>query len=449
VLKQDKSVVPALQTMARSSPRLVGRFHALWTLEGLGALDPGLVREAMKDPNPRMRIQGIRASETLYKAGDKSFADDYRALTKDPDVDVDIQAMLTLKVLDASDWEGVMKATMASNKALGVQEIGRIASAPAPAFGRGGRGGRGGGLSPEEEQLMERGQTVYTELCFSCHGDDGRGTPKAGGGPGETMAPPLAGSTHVQGHRDFVIKTILYGLTGPNNGRTYTEVMIPMGTQTDDWIAAVGSYVRNSFGNSASFITPADVARVRAATAGRKVSWTVPELEATLPVLLQTQPTWKASASDKPEDAAKGFSFVGWNSGAPSKAGMWYQVELPEAMAVAEVQFSTPPAGRFGGGGRGRGGRGGPAAAAPAPPPAPARGGGRAATAPPELQLQVSLDGKKWSAPLASASGGTLTTMAFQPARAKFIRITRNTPVTNDAPWVIQNLRVFQAAGAK
>ena len=73
VLKQDKSVVPALQQLARNSrPNLLARFHALWTLEGLGALDAALVREQMEDPNPRMRIQAIRASETLYKAGDKS-----------------------------------------------------------------------------------------------------------------------------------------------------------------------------------------------------------------------------------------------------------------------------------------------------------------------------------------------------------------------------------------
>ncbi len=62
---------------------LTGRFGALWTLEGLGALDPALVRDEMKDPNPRMRVQAIRASETLYKAGNRSFANDYRALAKD------------------------------------------------------------------------------------------------------------------------------------------------------------------------------------------------------------------------------------------------------------------------------------------------------------------------------------------------------------------------------
>src|SRR5262249_32068071 len=61
ILKQDKSVVPALQQMARSSAEagLLARFHALWTLEGLGALDAPLVREMMKDRNPRVRIQAM------------------------------------------------------------------------------------------------------------------------------------------------------------------------------------------------------------------------------------------------------------------------------------------------------------------------------------------------------------------------------------------------------
>ena len=75
VLKQDRSVVPALQQMVRTpSGSLFGRIHALWTLEGLGALDLGLVRESLKDPNPQMRIQAIRASETLYKAGQRALA---------------------------------------------------------------------------------------------------------------------------------------------------------------------------------------------------------------------------------------------------------------------------------------------------------------------------------------------------------------------------------------
>ena len=40
VLEQDKSVVPALQLMARSSKNLLARFHAMWTLEGPARSSP-------------------------------------------------------------------------------------------------------------------------------------------------------------------------------------------------------------------------------------------------------------------------------------------------------------------------------------------------------------------------------------------------------------------------
>ena len=67
VLKQDKSVAPALQQIARTSKNRYARVHALWTLEGPARLDPALVRQLMKDDDPRMRIQAIRASETLQR----------------------------------------------------------------------------------------------------------------------------------------------------------------------------------------------------------------------------------------------------------------------------------------------------------------------------------------------------------------------------------------------
>ena len=88
------------------------------------------------------------------------------------------------------------------------------------------------------------------------------------------MGPALSGSPRVQGHRDYVIKTLLYGMTGPLGGQTYTQVMVPMGAQNDQWIANIASYVRNEFGNSAPFISPADVTRVRANTPVRKSMWT-------------------------------------------------------------------------------------------------------------------------------------------------------------------------------
>ena len=65
----------------------------------------------MKDPNPQMRIQAIRASETLYKAGHRSLLDDYRAATKDADTDVVIQGMLTLSLFKAPDLSAVVEGS--------------------------------------------------------------------------------------------------------------------------------------------------------------------------------------------------------------------------------------------------------------------------------------------------------------------------------------------------
>ena len=79
---------------------------------------------------------------------------------------------------------------------------------------------------------------------------------------------------------------------------------MPMGVNNDEWIAAVSSFMRRSFGNTGGFVTPADVARVRAATAGRTSTWTVPELIASLPAAVSTD-GWKASASQH-ADAANG-----------------------------------------------------------------------------------------------------------------------------------------------
>src|SRR5262249_44854165 len=277
ILKQDKSVVPALQQMARSSAEtgLLARFHALWTLEGLGALDAPLVREAMKDRNPRMRIQAMRASETLYKAGDKTFADDYRALTKVAGPNVAIQALLSASLFKLKDLPELVKATQASNPAKGIAIIGdRLLSPPAALFGGGRRGAAP--LTAAEEKRLQQGSDVFGAVCFSCHASDGTGAPREGAAPGTMMAPPLAGSPRVQGHRDYVIKVLLRGMTGPLDGRSYRDVMVPM-DNTDEWVAGIASYVRTSFGNTGDLVTPADVARVRAEIAGRTAPWTIGE----------------------------------------------------------------------------------------------------------------------------------------------------------------------------
>jgi mono/diheme cytochrome c family protein/glucose/arabinose dehydrogenase len=436
VLKQDKSVVPALQSIVRTSKHAVARFHALWTLEGLSALSAGLTRELLADPDPRMRIQALRASETLYKAGDKSFVNEYRSLAKDQANDVVIQAMLTMNVLKVADVSSVAKAAMDANKARGVQFVAdRIANPPAGA-GRG--GGRGGvPLTPDQQVTLERGATIYAEVCFSCHGDDGRGAASPGGATGSTLAPSLVGSARVNGHRDYVVKTLLHGLSGPMDGKSYPQVMVAMGSNKDQWVADIASYVRNNFENAGAFVTPQDVARVRAATGERTTPWTVPELDASLPHALIPDASWKVTASHdgKPApqaNAAGGFnflgnaagalSFLGWTTGVPQQAGMWFTIELPAPHLLSEIQFTSSTAG------------GGPK-------------GSPVWTFPRSFQVQISDDGATWSAPIAEGQGAPgIMAIPFAPVRAKFIRITQTATVEDAPPWSMRLLRLFESA---
>lgn len=438
VLKQDTSVVPALQHLVRTSKNQLARFHALWTLEGLGALTAPLAREALRDADPQMRIQAIRASETLYKAGDRSFAAEYRALSNDKDADVVIQSMLTLNILKVGDAATSLKTAMNASMARGVQFLaGRILNPPA---GTGRGGGRGGPiLTSEQQNILERGSAIYTELCFSCHSDDGRGTPTPGASAGSTLSPSLAGSPRVNGHRDYVVKALLHGLTGPIDRKTYPQVMVPMGANKDQWIADVASYVRNSFGNSGPLVTTHDVARVRAATVDRKTPWTVEDLEASLPRLLIPDATWRISASHDAapppqSNAAGGFNFLsraagalnylGWTTGVPQQAGMWFQIELPTRVALTEIQFTSSVI---------SGGRAG------APP---------VWTFPRGYQVQVADDGIAWSAPIAEGRGTEGTTIiTFAPVSAKFVRITQTATVPDAPAWSMRLLRLYQAAG--
>ncbi len=133
--QKELVAAPGQVRRARARRRWRGRratswrkMHALWTLEGLGALDAALVREQMKHPDPKIRIQAIRASESLYKAGDKSFANDYRAMLKDADTDVVIQAMLTINLRRIPQYAELIRATKDASSVRGIKEIRRPAA---------------------------------------------------------------------------------------------------------------------------------------------------------------------------------------------------------------------------------------------------------------------------------------------------------------------------------
>ena len=107
---------------------------------------------------------------------------------------------------------------------------------------------------------MAQGKKNYEMFCGACHGNDGAG--KLG------QAPPLAGSEIVitKGfHRLAMIP--LEGLAGPIKikNQDWNLNMAPMGAALPDAdLAAVLTYMRNSWGNKADEVTADDIKAIRA-----------------------------------------------------------------------------------------------------------------------------------------------------------------------------------------
>jgi mono/diheme cytochrome c family protein len=119
------------------------------------------------------------------------------------------------------------------------------------------------------------GRRVYVNNCQVCHQADGEGL--AG------HYPPVAASEWVlAGNPDRLVRILLDGVSGPMSvrGRQYNNVMPAWhAVLNDQQIAAVLTYIRQEWGNTADAVSADEVQSIREATQARRGRmWTEAEL---------------------------------------------------------------------------------------------------------------------------------------------------------------------------
>lgn len=290
IVRGDRSVIPALRKMAeggsfldklifwKQQPDALARLHALWTLEGLHAIDKELLFRAFKDDDAQVRRAAIRISEPYLRNNDEEVLRQLSALRHDPSPDVHIQLIeslfcstseeastLTTQLIKDFPEETMLGAVL---KSLRVNKNTLLFGATLAKM-------------PEaNRKLVLQGAVIFKQLCSSCHGPDGRGLSLGGSG---MAAPPFVGSQEVSGPKEKLIRILLNGLKGPIDGKKYPDEMAPLGApNSDEWVASVLSYVRHSFAKpQAGFhpiVKPEDVKKIRASVVSRKEAWTLQEL---------------------------------------------------------------------------------------------------------------------------------------------------------------------------
>ncbi|GHB84177.1 DUF7133 domain-containing protein [Persicitalea jodogahamensis] len=291
VLRGDKSVVPALRQMTLGEkgalsrvPSALGQLHALWTLEGLDAVDKELLFALMQSSDAQLRRAAIWNSEPFLKMDDAQTLTRLATLEEDPSYDVLTQLLLSLNYSQSPQARAVAQGILAKN--AGNEMLAAVRESQEKNEAIRTYGSRLGKLDAASRKRVLDGAITFKSLCATCHGAEGKGSPT-------NLAPVLSGNARrMLGKKEEEIKILLHGLTGPIEEKTYPDLMPPMGANSDEWIASVLSYIRYDLAYAGQnpprnnpetmekvLVKPEEVRKVRSQTAGRDHAWTWEELD--------------------------------------------------------------------------------------------------------------------------------------------------------------------------
>lgn len=242
------------------------RVLCYWRDRVPGALE--LVAKGIQDPAPRVRLEAVRALSFFNGQDTPRAIELAKMVSMEKDYYIDYCCKETIKQLGSLP-EGkdiVGKDAMLQAK---------LRVKPDAVYGPTNKN-----LSKEDLKVYNLGKEVFNREahCVTCHQADGQGV--------ENTYPAIAKSEWLEGDTERLIKIVLKGLYGPLTfrGKEYgpakgTPPMMGFGPLLkDDELAAVLSYVHQSFGNDLPMVTPAEVAKVREATKDRTLFYMVDEI---------------------------------------------------------------------------------------------------------------------------------------------------------------------------
>ncbi len=299
----DISVAPVLTQLAGDGEKPLAQIHALWTLEGLGAVNLEAVEAALASRDNHVIEHAINVSEKLALTGDsKTLVRQYVALASSSN-HLPILRQLAMSLGRFSEAEalealkellleygdrpyfksavlsGLLGQEAAFKSILGdtyedkefLEHLDKSLNKVGPKKYE----------APENKlhrQVYELGKTHYLTHCAACHNSDGQGLPEVG--------PPLVGSEWVTGSETQFAKIVLQGLTGPVtvDGKTYKLVAAMPAfkvnpTIGDSELAEIATYVRYAWGNGKNPIDKETFADLRISLMGRSEPFTIEEIE--------------------------------------------------------------------------------------------------------------------------------------------------------------------------
>jgi len=297
----DKSVTPAIVALIKESKDHRAQINALWTLEGLNAVSIDVVKAALASKHVKVKVNAIAVGENLPSSASKEMASLLvQNATNNYEVALqvalsagavqDSQSLVALKtVLDKFSSKKYIREAAISGltgretefreligdykdkKFMGM--LSKVGVKKKVVDGR-------KKLDSKGKKIFDAGKELYhgRATCFGCHSPKGEGMPN--------MGPPLVKSEWVTGSQERLAKVMLHGLMGPIkvNNKVYKTPMIMPGLGAnasfkDSDLAAIATYIRNEWGNTAGVVKASVFKTVREQTKARNTPYNAKDLK--------------------------------------------------------------------------------------------------------------------------------------------------------------------------
>jgi len=302
----DLSVIDALNVMAGNHEQPLGQIHALWTLEGLGAVNLDAVSAAMRSENTHVLEMAIRLSENLPAADVAVLLPVMDGLADRPELVVRRQLAASLGRLPGDEALLLLKKVLTENidqpyfrevainglagKEMLFQKIlgddfkdadftGYLTESLRP------KTNAAAFKLPRDKPhkaSFKRGEKLFVSYCMACHGADGMGL--------EQLGPPLAGSEWVTGSHKRLAAILLQGMRGPIRvaGKVYNPAAAMPGLKdntelSDQNLADIATFTRFAWNNGKDPVHAETFNQVRGELEDRETSFTPEEVEKLYP----------------------------------------------------------------------------------------------------------------------------------------------------------------------
>ncbi|WP_256005814.1 DUF7133 domain-containing protein [Pedobacter deserti] len=307
--RKYKQAIPALKQAVRQTANPLLTIHALWTLEGLHALETNEVVNLLKNADTHIRLQAltvipsvlhmqsapvyIAALQHMLESNDEpalpyiaylaSYLKAYNQRAADelllalakrqPENKYLADAIVSNLEYREEAFAATLSQALPDTSVLVARQVRKAAD---------NYWNKQKNRNPEVlARQFPKGAALFASSCQTCHGADGNGI--------KSLAPPLNKSQWVTGNKNRLISIVLHGLTGPINvnGHLYEAPEIAGDMPgiansdeiSDEDIAQLLSYIRQSWQNNSGKITAKEVTTQREKLKGRQKTFTQEELE--------------------------------------------------------------------------------------------------------------------------------------------------------------------------